>query len=363
MKKLFALLLSLPLCLVLCSCGGTSDSQTCTDCEGQQMISCDTCNGSGTIACPVEACQNGTMASGRCTNCGGREGVDTCSTCHGNKTVTLPCEICGGDKIVINPFTWEKFQCNNCDASGEAIYLCSKCEGYGLVCNYCERNLDDYPNEQYYPYTSKCSRCDNTKEVRCEACMGAKQVPCSTCSGEEYEQFLQDSTMQSAIFTLTGLAADQTESYLLEDEVDLEVIESTKKLLNTYNGDFDEKEHLLKQIEAIEPYVCTTWELIDGIDTKIFEKSLLSDSIQFYFSVIYDRDKESFYIWVRQIENGEFQTNTGKSLYIKDGIESSFATYNNACQAYLTENGTLQFVEYDNDGNVVDSCELQKIDY
>ena len=213
MKKLISSLVVLTMLLSLCACG----NKVCSECNGAKTVVCSLCSGSGRVECPEEACEDG-VTGFSCTNCGGREEIVVCSKCDGEQKETRTCETCGGDGIVVNPFTWEKFKCGNCNGLGQAVYTCSRCGGYGLICNYCRSNAFNYPTEQFHPYYIECETCDGTGTIICDGCLGAKEIPCQTCSDAEYQAFM------------SNIDAEKNTKNNAEKEA--EIIETVKTLLS-----------------------------------------------------------------------------------------------------------------------------------
>lgn len=381
MKKLITLLLALAMLFSLCACGNTE--KVCPECNGAKTVACSVCSGSGKVECPEDDCDNGVLGVS-CTNCGGREEIIVCTKCDGEQKETRTCETCGGDGIIVNPVTWEKFECGNCEGLGQAVYTCSRCCGYGLICTYCRSNAVNYPSEEFHPYYIECETCSGTGMITCVNCQGAKEIPCPACSEAEYQAFMSNleaekdaknnaekdaEIVENVKSLLSGITADDM-SYNAKP-FDQETLQVAKELLTSYEGEFDEKSKFLEQIEQITPYVDSTWELVDGMDTRMFNPTTLN-SIQYKFQVTYSRDKEAFYIRVIQIDSAFPNGYNSKVFYAQNQGENIFEYYwdgaNEAYEVYLTESGNLSFVQYEKPVNgvrtdtVVDSCELKKLD-
>ena len=149
-KKVFTIILSSILVLLIlafsvfalpeilrCDTCGGSDTLLCRACNGKGIEICNTCDGYGT--CWRDDCYNGI-----------RTYNEDCSSCeHG---------------IIINPITWQSFQCGKCDGIGRIIKkeTCSSCDG-----------------------TNKCYKCDGSglKEdaKTCQDCTGSGRIDCPDC--------------------------------------------------------------------------------------------------------------------------------------------------------------------------------------
>lgn len=155
MKKLFPLLLVFTMCISLSACSAPAPAP-CETCSDEKIISCSKCV-DGVKKCPY---------------CLGN-GTNTCSKCGGiGKTTDLTCPTCDGEGGIINPITWEFFECSACKGTGGNINAeatsCAHCGGDGLV---------DY----------NCFICDNTgmlDEV-CSTCDGEGKIPCPDCTEAE----------------------------------------------------------------------------------------------------------------------------------------------------------------------------------
>lgn len=144
MKNIFALILTFTLCLSLCSC-----KKDCDYCNNTGIRSCIICD-SGRKKC---TCVDGYIACDWCKKNPGYYGSELCSTCD-------------GDGKIINPYTWEVFDCPTCDCEGRVPKECTKCEGEG--------HLGEI-----------CTICNGTEHVTCSYCNGTGERACENCNNND----------------------------------------------------------------------------------------------------------------------------------------------------------------------------------
>lgn len=94
----------------------TSGSYLCTGCDGDGIISCDTCSGSG-------------IDYKRCDECDG-DGVKVCGECEdGENTDGTTCKKCRG---------WDTTYCKKCNGDGRLEIDCPDCKPGDDICQVCK---------------------------------------------------------------------------------------------------------------------------------------------------------------------------------------------------------------------------------
>ena len=148
MKKILAMLLTITMCISMAACG-----TSCETCNNEKIISCDEC---------VDGNQ-------KCDYCLG-DGTNKCPNCGGSgKTTDLTCSACNGEGGIVNPITWEYFECKSCKGLGSDINAeptsCIACGGDGLT-------------------VYDCLICNNTGLLGqdCWQCNGEGTLPCPDCT-------------------------------------------------------------------------------------------------------------------------------------------------------------------------------------
>ena len=123
--------------------------------------SCQQCKGTGEIDCV--ACQEGRNLCETCRGVGGA--VTHCEKCDGDGYTIDWCSKCNKSGVIINPFTWEKFTCWECNGKLLVENKCDKCEGTGSL-NF-----------------KTCIACDGDKYIECSECNGEGAITCPGCKG------------------------------------------------------------------------------------------------------------------------------------------------------------------------------------
>ncbi len=119
--------------------------------------SCDTCGSTGEIV-TCDRCKTGRVTV--CYSC--ESGYERCEECYGKGYFLETCPSCDGDGYIINPYTWQTFDCSYCtEISGFLYYSCPNCTSGRL--------------------SAKCSKCDGNYTDVCPDCNGNYKSDCPDC--------------------------------------------------------------------------------------------------------------------------------------------------------------------------------------
>lgn len=123
---------------------------------------CSTCEGEGIIDCPE--CEDGKEV---CYYCSG-EGIrysKKCTSCDGDGSKAIDCQQCEGSGYIVNPFTWQKFDCGRCGGKMYEIVDCKYCDGEGRI------------------EVKEGITCENCQSgyIACIECEGKLSIDCPNC--------------------------------------------------------------------------------------------------------------------------------------------------------------------------------------
>ncbi|MDC3337350.1 hypothetical protein OAW23_05730 [Flavobacteriales bacterium] len=248
--------------------------ETCDECTGKKLVSCDDFDCDGRHIWTCEDCAG--KGQNTCDTCAGSKKV-VCGTCDGRDTVR--CSKCGGDGKVNDGLV---AKAANSKYAQEK--RCGKCQGRGHVpCNNCTRGR------------VVCSPCTGQGKVTCSTCSGKKKITCSNCYGDKERFGMIDcptckaqGEMAQIAFVKTSINKHQVEK-LFDQGNGLQEITESEVLSYANNGGSKQRmitnineQVVIERDEIVEQYATTIQNEL-GLSLDDFNKLLEED---LYYQVI-----------------------------------------------------------------------------